>query len=140
MNLSTFERAQLANFAYREARYTGSLDCMKAVCYALRNRLKAGWGSGSWISVMESHSQVEGNVGTGWLELDTQDRLLQLLVRDIDDIYMGTSEDDTKRVVQDALYYQFIDQPPNPWFVKHIVQDPKEHPRVAQVGPLAFFR
>jgi len=83
---------------------------------------------------------VEGNVGTGWLELDTQDRLLQLLVRDIDDIYMGTSEDDTKRVVQDALYYQFIDQPPNPWFVKHIVQDPKEHPRVAQVGPLAFFR
>jgi hypothetical protein len=141
MNLSTFERAQLAGFAYKAARRTGSLDCMKAICYVLRNRLRAGWGNGTWLSIMDAHPDVEGN-SQEWNEvsLDAQDRLLQLLVRDIDDIYMGTSEDDTKGVVQDALYFQFIDQQPSAWFVEHIVRDAVNHPRIAQVGPLAFFK
>ncbi len=148
MNLSTFERAQLAGFAYKAARQTGSLDCMKAICYVLRNRLKAGWGERSWLYLIEHAESVDGNQFFEFTQkldgkenlFDPQARLLQLLVRDVDDIYMGTSEDDTKAVVQDALYYQFIDQPPNPWFVEHIVRDAENHPRVAQVGPIALFR
>ena len=140
MNIATFERGFLAAFAYREARSTGSLDCMKAICYAIRNRMKAGWGDGPWLSVMESHPEVEGNIVDGWAELNPQDRLLQLIVRDVDDIYMGVSDDDTRTVVQDALYWQFVDRPARPWFVEHIVRDPHNHPRVAQVGPIAFFK
>jgi hypothetical protein len=77
---------------------------------------------------------------TAQWSLDPNDRLLQLIVRDIDDIHMGLSQDDTKRVVQDALYFQFIDQPPRAWFVENIVRNAENHPRIAQVGPIAFFR
>ena len=102
MNVSTFERAQVARFAYEEARSTGSLDCMRAICYVLRNRLKNGWGDGTWLWLMENHVKVQGNerctfgaisdgspaVPAGiTASLDPQDRLLQLIIRDIDDIY-----------------------------------------------------
>ena len=140
MNLATFERAAVAQFAYRRARHTGSLDCMKALCYIVRNRTMAGWGDGTWLSILKVHSEIEGNVTPTTTELEVQDRLLQMIIRDIDDIYLGLSEDDTKRVVQDALYFHFIDHPATPWFVEKIVREPKEHPRIAQVGPIAFFR
>lgn len=139
MNLANLERAQLVAFAYREARHTGSLDCMKAICYVLRNRLKAGWGNGTWLSLMESADQVAGNLKGNPCAMDAADRLLQFLARDIDDIYLGTSDDDTKRVVQQALYYQFITLQPNEWFVENIVRDPQHHPRIGHVGPIALF-
>lgn len=140
MNFQTFERAQVAAFAYHQARRTGSLDCMRAICYVLRNRMKAGWGEGTWLSVMATHSHVEGNERIDQVQLQPQDRLLQLLVRDVDDIYLGSSEDDTKIVVKDALYYQFIDLPVRMWFVENIVRRPEDHPRIAQVGPIAFYK
>jgi len=141
LNFAHFERAQLARFAYCEAKGTGSLPCIKGICYAIRNRVKAGWGDGTWLSVLESHSEVAGNLNFTWPRLDPADRLLQLIVRDIDDIYSGMSADDTKRVIGDhALYWQFIDRDPRPWFVDNIVRKPTEHPRVAQLGPIAFFK
>jgi hypothetical protein len=144
MNMSAFERAQVAAFAYKAARHTGSLDCMKAVCYVLRNRVRAGWGDVTWLGVMEGHHKVAGNEDDFWptmaAKLDVQDRLLQMLVRDVDDIYTGISEDDTKRVVQDALFYQFIDRPGTEWFKENIVRQSETHPRIAQVGPIALFR
>ena len=140
MNLATFERAQVAAFAYQQARHTGSLDCMKAICHVLRNRVRAGWGDGTWTTIINLHSEVEGNLQTGKTPIDPNDRLLHLLVRDIDDIYLGMGQDETKIVVQDALYFQFIDQPVRVWFVDHIVQDQENHPRVAHVGPLALFK
>jgi hypothetical protein len=141
MNFATFERAQVAAFAYRTARRTGSVDCMRAICYVLRNRLRSGWGEGTWFSVLDGHRHVEGNqFTTEWLEFDPKDRLLQLIVRDIDDIYLGSSEDDTKTVVQDALYFQFIDLPSRDWFTENIVRQVSEHPRIAQIGMMAFFK
>lgn len=145
MTISLFERAQVAAFAYSKARHTGALDCMKAVCYVVRNRVKAAWGDGSWQSVLISANDFAGNNLSPQLaenapKLDVQDRLLQMLVRDIDDIYLGNSNDDTKLVVADALFFQFIDQPPRQWFVENIVRDQANHPRIAQVGPIAFFK
>jgi hypothetical protein len=140
MNMATFERAKLADFAHRTARYTGSLDCMRAMCYVIRNRVRAGWGDGTWLSVIESHHNVDGNTIPQPRILDSQDRPLQLLLRDIDDIYNGTSSDLTQNVIQDALYFQAVDLPPRQWFVEHIVRKPTEHERIAQVGPFAFFR
>lgn len=140
MNFAQFERAQVAKFAYREARSTGSIHCIKAVCYVLRNRVRAGWGDGTWLHVMENNVKVEGHLLDGWAELDAQDRLLQLIVRDIDDIYQGIASDDTATVVQDALYWHFIDKPVRPWFVQNILRDPQNHPRIGQVGPIALFK
>lgn len=155
MNLDTFQRAKLADFCYREARYTGSLDAMKAIAYVLRNRLKAGWGDGTWLRLIESAHVHAGNDYHNGVEFDASDRLLQMLVRDIDDIAMGIGNDDTRRVVEGtvapegtgsaakpapALYYQFVDLPARDWFVTNIVREPASHPRVAQVGPLMLFR
>jgi hypothetical protein len=141
MNFASFERAQVAAFAYRIARRSGSIDCIRAVCYVLRNRNRAGWGDGNWLSIMEGHKHVAGNVETEpEIALDPNDRLLQLIVRDVDDIYLGNSMDDTRGVVQDALYFQFIDLPATEWFVENIVRDPANHARIAQVGPIAFFK
>lgn len=143
MNFANFERAQVARFAYLEARRTGSLDCMKGICYVIRNRVKNGWGDGTWLSVIEAHSKVEGNLPGGQapaVRLEGADRLLQLIIRDIDDIYTGASSDETKRVIQDALYWQFVDRPPKPWFVENIVRQPESHPRIAGLGMIAFFK
>lgn len=139
MNFQTFERGQVAAFAYNQAKRTGSVDCMKAVCYVIRNRVRAGWGDGTWLSIIQSHPAVSGNAIVE-MELNAKDRLLQMIVRDIDDIYLGNSGDDTKVVVQDSLYYQFIDQPVNPWFVENIVRKPIDHPRIGHVGPIALFK
>lgn len=145
MNFATFERAQVAAYAYRIARRSGSLDCIRAVCYVFRNRLKAGWGDGTWTWLIENAKECDGNAqpptfAVPMSELDPQDRLLQLIVRDIDDIYLGNSDDDTKAVVQDALYFQFVDLPPNPWFVDNVVRMHDEHPRIGQIGMIALYR
>ena len=138
----TFERAQLANFAYRQARHTGSLDCMRAVCHVVRNRVLAGWGNGSYLAVITNHEEFDGNEGSEtWTpKLDIQDRMLQMIVRDIDDVYFGTGEDQVRRVVDDALYYQFVDKPLRSWFCDNILMQSKDHPRIAGVGPILLFR
>lgn len=140
MNVDTFQRAMVANFAYAQARHTGSLDCMKAVVCVLRNRLKAGWGNGTWQRLINTHRQYAGNLAEMGVEVELDDNLLRMLVRDIDDMYMGLSENDTSAVVKDALYYQFIDQEPNPWFVQNILGDHKNHPRQGQIGMIALFK
>lgn len=148
MNLSTFERAQVAAFAFREASHTGSLDCMKAVCYVLRNRIKAGWGDGSWLNILASHPHVAGNEPAEPREMKPSDRLLQLLVRDIDDIYLQQEYDDNlRRVVcgddppkTAALYYAFVNRPIRPWFAENIVRMNQDHPHSGNVGPIMLYR
>lgn len=146
MNLATFERAQVAAFAYCEARSTGSLECMRAICYVLRNRVKAGWGDGSWLSVMGS--TAVGNLPQDQ-EVNGSDRLLQMIVRDIDDIYLGQERfDDSTRLVvcgdnppkTSALYYMFVDRKPQPWFVEHIIQQSQEHAQIGNIGPLMLYK
>lgn len=155
MNLATFERAQVAAFAYQQARYTGSLDSMKAVCYILRNRVKAGWGDGSWLSVLNLASGVAGNnpdpernVGVSGF-MGSSDRLLQLIVRDVDDIYLGQDRsDDSTRLVcsgdnppkTGALYYTFVDRDQSVWFIEHIIRKPEDHPQIGSVGPVMLFK
>jgi hypothetical protein len=155
VNLDTLQRAHLVDFCYAEARHTGSLDCMKAVAYVLRNRRAAGWGDGSWQRLMNAAATTAGNDYHNGVEADLNDRLLQMLARDIDDIYLGTSNDDVRRVVEGtlapegtgspgkpapAMYYQFIDLPVRTWFVDNIVRDHENHPRIGQVGMMALFR
>jgi hypothetical protein len=163
MNFATFERALVASFAYREARRTGALDCMRAVCYILRNRVRSSWGDGTWLSVIaQSHltsanfepfvmGEVSAN-GTGEPKsmingFKSDDRLLQMIVRDVDDIYIGQDhfDDRVRQVVCDdpkkpVLYYSFVDREPRPWFVENIIRQPKEHPHVGQIGAMMLYR
>src|SRR5208282_1931638 len=168
MNLATFERARLAAFVYDQARHTGSLDCMKAVAYVMRNRVQSGWGDGSWLSVLELAASVAGNeppesnsglrdsrLGTlvqpsAFSANPSIDRLLQLIVRDIDDIYLDQDhfgDNPTERLVcgdkppkSGALYYSFVDRDPRTWFIENIVRQPLEHPQTGTLGTLMLFR
>jgi hypothetical protein len=164
MNFAAFERAQVAAFAYREARFTGSLDSMRAVCYVLRNRVKSAWGDGSWLAVMEAAHLTAATNDRG-AELSTgnglpgnsglsSDRLLQSIVRDVDDIYlMQESFDDAVAQVtvarksgisgdtwKPALYYSFVDRPVRPWFVENIIRRADEHPQIGQIGAMMLYR
>jgi hypothetical protein len=158
MNFAAFERAQVAAFAYREARHTGSIDCMRAMCFILRNRLQSGWGGGSWLLVLEAAGEVAaqeegvGDQGTGLTPSPqplASDRLLQLIVRDVDDIYLGQEPWDNavrqvvcgegarssfKKDWKPVLYYSFVDRAPRSWFVENIIHRPQEHPQVGQIG------
>lgn len=127
---------------------------MKAVCYVLRNRVKAGWGHSSWLSVLAHAGAVAGNEELDAATADdvirdnTSDRLLQLLLRDIDDIYLGQDlfVDTVRGIVcgdepgRAALYYNFVDRPARLWFIENIIRRPQEHPQVGNVGPMMLFR
>ena len=152
MNHATYERAQVAAFAYNEARYTGQLECMRAICFVLRNRVKAGWGDGSWLSVLETSWVVAGNEprpSKPEEPVSSTDRLLQLIVRDVDDIYLGQDrlDDDTRRICLGdnppktaALYYAFVDRPIRDWFQVNIIRETGEHPHMGNIGTMMLFR
>lgn len=149
MNFATFERAQVAAFAYREAIHTGSLDAMRAICFVLRNRVRAGWGDGSWLSVINAHGEVSARtLLVDALHLPPSDRLLQLIVRDVDDIYLGQdrSDDNVRNIVcteeknKPVLYWSFVGQTPGDWFIENIVRKPADHAHVGNIGPLILYR
>lgn len=161
MNFAAFERAQVAGFAYQQASYTGSLDCVRAVCFVLRNRKMAHWGDGTWLSLLVTHPMVSatfesftlGNVASAGEGFKGDDRLLQMIVRDIDDIYLGQEpfEDRVRQVVSGdrgeigkkknpgALYYAFVDREPRPWFKENIIKNPSEHAPMGNVGKLLLY-
>lgn len=146
MNPEALQRGKVLTFAYEQARHTGNIACIKAVCLVLRNRRKAGWGDGTWLSLIYGHNRVAGTIIEDPPQLDLKDRLLQMMLRDIDDLYVGNSgydNEDTQNtiaVVDDALYYQFIDLPTTPWFAEKIVRDQANHPRIGNIGFMALFR
>jgi hypothetical protein len=202
VNFSSFERAQVAGFAYREARHTGSMDCMRAVCFVLRNRVKAAWGDGSWLGIIAAHHLVAANFdawtmgelaplnmnGSAAAEerrseaagaeansprvgmisgFQSNDRLLQQIVAQVDDIYFGQEAGDDRvrqtvccemaPMTDSALaidqkywgkgkkpapckYYSFVDRPPRPWFVENIIRRPQEHAQVGQIGTMMLYR
>lgn len=174
MNFSAFERAQVAAFAYREGRRTGSIDIMRAVCFVLRNRVRNGWGDGTWLTVLaQSHLTTAGFepfvpgeiapvnpapvpeggiIGSAITQgFRSDDRLLQMIVRDVDDIYYGQERfDDQVRQVcngengakktKPALYYSFVDRTARPWFAEHIIQDHENHPQIGQIGMMMLYR
>lgn len=149
MNLPTFERALLADFAYQQARYTGNLECMRAICFVLRNRVRSGWNNSSWIAVIGTAAEAMGDYQSKRILFDTNDRLLQMIIRDVDDIYMGQDrhDDSTRQIAMGdsptktaALYFMFVDRPANPVFAEKIVRSPADHPQIGNIGPLMLYR
>jgi hypothetical protein len=140
MTTDTFVKAQLATFAYMEANHTGSLDAMLAVCFIIRNRVRAGWAGGDWNRVINfAHRHAA-------YELDTQEgpslesEIFRRLLLQVDEIYQGTMQDNLTETK--GLYYCDATErrrPMRDWFTTRIVRDPYNHPRIAQVGMFHIF-
>ena len=164
MTLNDLQRAALALFAVRAAGQGGSLEQMKAIAYCIRNRVKAGWFDGQWVTVIEHAEESAANLSNGAHFLDLNNRALQRLVADIDDIYYGGRGQDVSfggRVEQGkapmpaqrytaeggdlegslgkSCYWCWINQPFTPWFQTNILDDPDNHNCRVQMGLMAFF-
>jgi hypothetical protein len=139
MNLETFQRAQLVAFAIQEAGSSGSVNSMKAVCYCMANRVRAGWHGGGWLDAIEAAPETAAHEP---LVPSLSYRITALLglLREVDDVFYASSEDETRKVVGKCLYWQnILRKDIRPWFVENIVRNPEDHPRRAQVGMIVLY-
>ena len=141
MTTDTFVKAQLAAFAYTEANHTGSIDAMLAVCFIVRNRVRAGWAGGDWnrvINFAAQHAAYEVDTQQHGPSLESE--IFRRLLLQVDEIYQGTMQDNLTETK--GLYYCDATErrrPMREWFVTRIVRDPYNHPRIAQVGMFHIF-
>lgn len=138
MTLDQLQRAALFGFAYQQASHTGSLPAMRAVAYIIRNRVINGWHDGNWLEAIQKHRDASGNEATDPPLFDPYSQTFQTLLRQIDDIYFGQSEE-TAQAVGKALYYQFIDKPLRSWFTDNILHQPSAHRRQAIIGSMYLY-
>jgi hypothetical protein len=157
VTLNDVQRAALALFAAREAGTAGSLDQMKAIAYCVRNRVKAGWHDGQWLTVIEHSQESAANLVLSRVILDPNNRILQRIIADIDDIYYGLAvagqnkitvataqrfapdAGDIENAIGKSCYWAWLNQPFTPWFQKYILDSSESHPMRAQMGLMAFF-
>jgi hypothetical protein len=160
MTLNDVQKAELALFAARAAGEKASLEQMKAIAYVVRNRVKAGWHDGQWLTVMEHAADAAGNLEGPRVLLDPSTRTLQRMIADVDDIYYraggrdsGNHEavwnrtaqgvpaeaDNMEDALRKVLYWCFVNQPLTPWFQENILDRPEDHAMRAQMGLMMFF-
>ena len=154
MTLADAQKAALALFAARQAGPEGSLEEMKAICYIMRNRVRAGWHDGSWMRAIEAAEDCAGNVPWTPFRLEPERRAFQRLLQDIDGIYYGSAEgagwdldfeqslgaQTVMGVKRPALlYWCWVDREMTQWFQRNIIGQPKEHDQRAQLGSMLFF-
>lgn len=145
MTTDFYIKGQLAEFCWREAGRYGGSNNMLAVAYVIRNRVQAGWHGGDWLEVLAHApgcSAREDDIMFGPQQPNLRDDSFRLLLRAVDDIYAGMSID---RFTADpegkgALYFAELNDVTSSWFRRNILACPDEHPRIANVGPVVFFR
>jgi hypothetical protein len=146
MTLNDLQRAALVLFAARETG-AGSLEQMKAVCHCIRNRVMAGWSEGNWLAVIEDATEeIARGMNLTPARLSVNDRRIQALARDVDEIYYGQAADDIAKMCarQDKdhgplLYWHWIDRPVSPWMEQEIIRKPCEHAQRGIVGFLYLY-
>lgn len=146
MTLNDVQRAALVLFAAREVGDDGNLEQMKAVCMIIRNRVRAGWSDGNWLTVMEEHANIAGN-DRPETRLRLEDRRLQALARDIDGIFYGQDQDDDvakacARQDKDRgpiFYWCFIQRPIRGWFATRIIGDKENHRNRGQISFMMLY-
>lgn len=135
-----FVKGQLIAFAYQEAGHCGGIDSMLAVCYVLRNRVKAGWFGGDWMNVLNGVDQSSAYEYSRPEKVDISAEIFQRLLMRIDDIFQGAAEDTMTR---EGLYYietHDRGRTMREWFARKIIRDFTNHPRVAQVGMIQIYK
>ncbi len=148
MTLSDFQKGALALFAARAAGPGAALEQMKAICYCIRNRVRAGWYDGQWLTVMEHAGETLANPLDTFF-VDPTVRSLQRLIADVDDIYYGGASQnrnmrndqtptaqkfaaetfDLEGAIGKSCYWHFLNKPIYAWFRENIIEKPEEHPR-----------
>lgn len=143
MTVEDFEKAQAVLLAWREERSNGA-NGMLGVLFVVRNRAKAGWGTGDWCRVIDAHNQFSSMTVLGDGQTveypDVRDPQFLQVLQTVDAVY-----DDEKKdlLTNGALYYADLASPAydkGGWFDRTIVQDPANHPRVAQIGTTTYFK
>lgn len=129
---------------------------MKAVCYAIRNRQRAGWFNSSWHDILAHHQDWAATDKIYTLDLpDPRNYAFGLLLQEIDGIFSGSRDDDVTqgstriggmrvRVSGEsdkpvALYYGRLNDDLRPWFLENISRATDSHRLIATVGTLSFF-
>lgn len=148
MNISELQKAALALFAAREVGNRGSLEQMKAVCYCIRNRVKAGWHGESrapWLTAIERAGEVAAHP-PAVEAVEPNNRSFQMLLRDIDDIFYSAAPDGSEAgadlegaIGNTHKFWLFVNRPQTEWFENHIAKDHKNHPSHANMGLMIFF-
>jgi hypothetical protein len=145
MTLNDLQRAALALYAARKVGPKGSLDQMRAICHIFKNRAQAGWAD-NYLQLIEQQREFEGNEPGGEGQLDLNDRRLQQIAKDVDDIYFGQADDEISRICarQDKtkgplLYWVFADRPPTRWFQQNIIAKPREHYQRGIIGLMYLY-
>ena len=146
MTQKDVDRVMLVRYAAFEAGPRGSLEQMKAICYCLRNRVRAGWGE--WMDVIETADEHRGNEANELIRIDHNSRTYQRLLHEVDDIYFGhsstfddgpTLEDTLCEKERPCFYWLFLNRPTRQWFKDNIAADKENHPSNATMGLMMFF-
>ena len=103
------------------------------------NRQKAGWSNDLLELIEQAPESAAHPIDFDRPALKAGNSALQGLLRDIDDIFYATAEDDTRKTVGKCLYWQnLLNKNTRPWFIENIVRS-AEHPRKAQVGMIVLY-
>ena len=134
MTIETYTRAQMARFAIEEGERHGGVNNMLAIAHVLRNRVFAGWGD--WLEVVTHAGQKRGNLYIHDMpNIRTQN--VRVLLNRIDEIYTRADAND---LTGGALFYCEPNLPLAEWFKTEVLDRPEDHPRVAHIGPVWFYK
>jgi hypothetical protein len=136
MNADTYIKMKLAETAIQEGARHGGSDNMVSVAFVMKNRVEAGWYGGDWMPVLE---QAKERAGTTYptIAVNLRDPSIRQLLQRIDDIYDGSEDFD---LTDKALFYCELHRVDGQWFKQNVLKNREEHPMVATVGPVTFFR
>lgn len=144
MTYENYIKGMLATFSVEEAYRYGGSDCALAVAQVIANRVSAGWHGGDWRRVILDAPNHRGTIYAEPFEYDTREGAFRQIISQIDDVYYGTADTSNVNVESEqgtvpALYYCVLHNVNNEKFKESILNDQKNHPRIAVVGQLTFF-
>ena len=137
MTLETYIRAQLLRVAVEFGARYGGTNNMVAIASTLRNRVFAGWGG--WLEVIEGAPSKCGNENAPPQETATvlKSGTGRIMLGRVDEIF---SRVDAEDITGGALFWVDPQLAIAPWFKKEVMDRPDDHPRVAHIGPVWFFK
>lgn len=146
MTMNDLQRAQLVLFVARQVGPRGCLEQMKAICYCMRNRVRAGWYDGNWMRAIEEAEDIAPHALEAF-KLDPNNRDLQRMIREVDEVFYGEQSNaigisdgvDLEGAVGKHKYWMFLGLDVTSWFAFHVVGDRQNHPSHAQMGTMIFF-
>lgn len=145
MIFDDYIKSMMCLLAWREER-SNKVNGMLGVLFVLRNRVKAGWFGGDYLQNITKHQQfssmsVSGDSQTiAYPQINDPEftQILQL----VDEVY-DADNPRVDNITGGAKYYADLNNPTftaGGWFQTHIINDPTNHPRSAQIGTTSYYK